>query len=136
MNKIVLSICCAAMLAVAGMSPVMAAGPSFGQVVDGVDANKNTKLAAKENWKKWKGQEVSWGGVVHNVDTKGKNEAVVYVADKSRPLYKGYNIKVITSDLDKAASFKKGQSIHFKGTLDDFDTKDAGAVVELKGGTF
>lgn len=111
-------------------------GPSFGQVVDGVDENKNTKFAAKENWKKWKGTEVSWAGVVQNVDTKGKSEIVVYVADKSRPLYKGYNIKVISGDLAKAANFKKGQPIHFKGTLDSFDTKDAGAIIELKGGQF
>jgi hypothetical protein len=132
MNKFTMMMVCAGLLSVSGIAPVSAAPPTFVQVVDGVDGGKNTKLAAKENWKKFKGQEVSWSGVVHQVDTKGSKEAVVYVADKSRPLYKGYNIKLITSELEKAASFKKGQTIRFKGYIDDFDSKDPGAVVELK----
>ena len=131
MNKHILPMACAILLSVAAVQPVYAA-PTFGQVVDGVDGDKNTKLAAKENWKKFKGQEVSWSGVVHQVDTKGKKAAVVYVADKSRPLYKGYNIKAITSELDKAANFKKGQAVRFKGYINNFDSKNPGAVVELK----
>lgn len=132
MNKIAVMLVSAAWLSLMVVAPVGAAAPTFGQVVDGVDGSKNTKLAAKENWKKYKGQEVNWSGVVYQVDTKGSKEAVVYVADKSRPLYKGYNIKAITTDLEKAANFKKGQAIRFKGYIDDFDSKNPGAVVELK----
>lgn len=128
MKKIALVTLCAVSMLVTGQVP--AAGPTFGQVVDGVDSQKNTKLAAKENWKKWKGQEVSWAGTVHEVDSKG-DKAKVYVADKSRPLYKGYNITLIT-EMDKAARLKRGQAIRFKGTLDGYDTKDSGAVVDLK----
>ena len=76
MSKIILATVCAVMLSVAGMSIAFAA-PTFGQVVDGVDGSKNTKLAAKENWKKFKGQEVSWSGTVYQVDTKGSKDAVV-----------------------------------------------------------
>lgn len=136
MNKFATWLVSAVLLSVMAIAPASAAGPSFAEVVDGVDGSKNTKLAAKENWKKFKGQEVSWSGVIHQVDSKGSKEAKVYVADKSRPLYKGYNIELITSDIEKAAGFKKGQTIRFKGFIDDFDSKDPGAVVELKSVTF
>mgnify|MGYP000220994842 CR=1 FL=1 len=135
MKKMIQATVCAVVLFMAGI-PAAFAAPTFGQVVDGVDGVKNTKLAAKENWKKFKGQEVSWSGTVYNVDTKGKDKIVVYVADKSRPLYKGYNIKVYSSDIAKAANFKKGQTIRFKGIVDDFDSKEPGAVIELKESTF
>lgn len=128
MKNIALSLWCVVTMLLAAAA--MATGPTFGQVVDGVDGNKNTRLAAKEYWKKWKGQEVIWAGTVHDVDSKG-DKAKVYVADKSRPLYKGYNITLITQT-DKAASLKKGQTIRFKGKLDDYDTKKSGAVVDLK----
>lgn len=134
MKTAILTICSAAFLAVVGMSPVLAAGPAFGNVVDGVDGHKNTKLATKENWKKFKGQEVNWSGVVHDVDSKGSKEAKIYIADKSRPLYKGYNIELITHEIDKAATLKRGQTIRFKGIIDSFDSKDPGAVIELKEG--
>ncbi len=128
MKKTALSLLCAVSMLLAAPAP--AAGPTFGQVVDGVDNQKNTKLAAKENWKKWKGQSVNWAGTVHEVDSKG-DKAKVYVADKSRPLYKGYNITLIT-EMDRAARLKRGQPIRFKGTLDGYDTKDSGAVIDLK----
>lgn len=135
MKRTIQAVVCAVVLSVAGL-PVAFAAPTFAQVVDGVDGRKNTKLAAKENWKKFKGQEVSWSGTVFNVDTKGKDKIVVYVADKSRPLYKGYNIKAYSSDIEKAANFKKGQTIRFRGIIDSFDSKDPGAVIELKEATF
>lgn len=109
---------------------VMAANVTFGQVVDGVDSRKNTKLASKQYWKSVEGQEVSWTGEVVDVDG-GSKKAKLYVADKSRPLYKGYNIVVITLDVAKAAALKKGQTVRFRGLLDDYDQKDQGAVVEV-----
>ena len=135
MSKIILATVCALMLSGAGL-PTAFAAPTFGQVVDGVDGSKNTKLAAKENWKNFKGQEVSWSGTVYQIDTKGSSEAVIYVADRSRPLYKGYNIRITTGDLAKAAGFKKGQTIRFKGYIYDFDSKNPGAVVKLKNAQF
>lgn len=117
-------------VALALTTAVVAANITFGQVVDGVDPRKNTKLAAQEYWKTTKGQEVTWSGEVYDVKG-GSKKATVYVADKSRPLYKGYNIKVETFDVSKAASLKKGQKVRFKGLLDDYDQKDNGAIVEL-----
>jgi hypothetical protein len=119
-----------AVVAIALTTAVFAANITFGQVVDGVDPRKNTKLAAKEYWKSVKGQEVTWNGEVFDVKG-GSSKAKVYVADKSRPLYKGYNIIVETIDVPKAASLKKGQKIRFKGLLDGYDQKDNGAIVEL-----
>jgi len=132
----VAGMCCALMWAVAGLSPAYAAGPTFAQVVDGVDGKKHTKAATKENWSKVKGQEVSWSGVVQDVVTKRKGKAVIYVADKSRPLYKGYNIKVETTELDKATKLKKGQTLRFKGNLDGYSSKNPGAVIEVENATF
>ena len=114
--------------------PAAAAGPGFAQVFDGVDENKNTKLAAKQFWKDVKGKEVNWGGVVR--DVKGdETKAKIYVADNSRPLHDGYNIIVYTHDSQKAAKLKKGQQIRFKGMLDDFDGKKSGAILEVKEAT-
>jgi hypothetical protein len=109
---------------------VLAAGPSFGQVIDGLDPAKNTKLAIKTNWEEFKGREVAWGGVVVEVEGDSKKVKIL-VADRSRPLYKGYNIEVTTFDVAKAAKLKRGQAVRFKGILDDFDTKKAGAVLEV-----
>lgn len=120
-----------ALVAGAGVAvAVLAAGPSFGQVIDGLDSVKNTKLAIKTNWEEFKGREVAWGGTVVDVDGSSK-KVIILVADKSRPLYKGYNIVVATYDVAKAAKLKRGQTVRFKGILDDFDTKKAGAVLEV-----
>jgi hypothetical protein len=109
---------------------VAAAGLSLGQVVDAVDGAKNTKAAAKANWANFKGQEVSWAGTVVNVDGKpGKYR--VFVADRSRPLYDGYNIRCLTSE-EKAEGMKRGQQVRFKGTLYKFNPKSPGAVIDLK----
>jgi hypothetical protein len=122
----------AVMAAVVTVAVWAAAPASFGQLVDNLDPRKNTKLHAKEYWKNVKGAEVTWTGEVVDVDSGGSSKAKIYVADKSRPLYKGYNIVVITGDIAKASAVKKGQRLRFKGLLDDYDQKDAGAIVELK----
>jgi hypothetical protein len=114
------------------VAPATAAAPagSFGEVIDNMDTRKQTKLHAKEFWQKVKGTEVTWSGVVHDVQG-GSSKVKVYIADRSRPLHSGYNIVIITHDIDKAASLKKGQSVRFKGNLDDFRNKDAGGIVTL-----
>jgi len=131
MNKYTLMLVCAGLLSVAGNVPVSAATLTFVQVVDGVDPRKNTKLATKENWVKAKGQEVTWTGVVHDVDKKSSN-ARLFVADNARPLYKGYNIVVYTPDVQEAANLAKGQNVRFRGIITDFDSKSPGTVVEIK----
>jgi len=123
-----------ALAAVAAAAPAWA-GPSFTTVVDNLDLHKNTRLHAREYCKSVRGELVSWSGVVHDV-RGGKARAKVYVADKSRPLHSGYNIVVTTNDLEKAASLKRGQGVHFTGSLDDCTLKSAGAVIGVDGGEF
>jgi hypothetical protein len=131
MKKLILSI----FLGIIAACPVLTvtAAPSigFGQVIDNLDGQKNTKLHVEEYWKFIKGQEVTWSGEVTDVDG-GSSKAKLYVADKSRPLYDGYNIIVTTSDVSKASNIKKGQLVRFKGILDDYNSKKPGAVIKLK----
>ena len=112
------------------VAPATAPAGSFAEVVDNMDLRKQTKLKTKEYWQKVKGTEVTWSGVVYDVQG-GSSKAKVYVADKSRPLHSGYNIAAVTHDIEKAASLKKGQSIRFKGNLDDFRNKDAGGIATV-----
>lgn len=109
---------------------VAAQNVAYGELVDNLDLRKNTKLHVTEYWKTVRGSEVTWSGEV--VDVKGGSSKVkLYVADKSRPLYKGYNIIVTSSDASKAANLKKGQRVRFKGVLDDYSAKKPGAVIEV-----
>ena len=112
------------------VAPATAPAGSFAEVVDNMDSRKHTKMQAKEYWQKVKGREVTWSGVVYDVQG-GSSKAKVYVADKSRPLHSGYNIAVVTHDIEKAVNLKKGQSLRFKGTLDDFRNKDAGGIATV-----
>ena len=110
--------------------PLTVLALGFGEIVDHMDSRKQTKMYTKEYWQKVKGTEVTWSGVVHDVKG-GSSKAKVYVADKSRPLHSGYNIVVVTHDIEKAAKLRKGQSLRFKGNLDDFRNKTAGGIVTI-----
>ncbi|HUS24257.1 MAG TPA: hypothetical protein VM369_04865 [Candidatus Binatia bacterium] len=107
------------------------AAPSFGTVVDNLDLRKNTKLHAQEYWKGVKGEEVNWSGTVYDVKG-GRRKAKIYLADRSRPLWRGYNLVVNTYDLQKAGNVKKGGTVRFHGVLDSYSLKDAGAVIEVE----
>jgi hypothetical protein len=111
-----------------------AGGITFADVVDNLDRSVHTAMNIKEYWKGVEGKEVTWSGQVHDVES-GKSQVRILVIDKSRPLYKGYNIRVITEDFSKASSLKKGQQIRFKGVLDGFHSKDDGAVIDLSEAT-
>jgi hypothetical protein len=124
-------------LLVLGAMMAAAADPApnlaFGQVVDQLDSRKHTKLNVQEYWRSVKGREVSWSGEV--VDVRGgKSRAKIYLANGSRPLYKGYNIVVTTHDLERAAALKKGQTARVRGTLDGYHAKGSGAVINLDNG--
>jgi hypothetical protein len=103
---------------------------SFGNLLDNMNPRKQTKLYVKEYWKKVKGTEVTWSGVVQDVKG-GSSKAKVYVADKLSPLHSGYNIVLVTHDIDKAASLMKGKSLRFTGSLSDFRSKSVGGIVTL-----
>jgi len=114
-----------------GLSATAAGNLSFGTVVDNLDLRKNTKLHVREYWRSIQDQQVSWSGEAYDVQGGARSHVKLYLADKSRPLYKGYNIVVTTNDVDKAANIKKGQRVRFTGTLHEFNAKRAGAVIEI-----
>lgn len=103
---------------------------SFGVVVDNLDVHKNTKLHVREYWKSIANQPVSWSGEVYNVKAS-RSKVQLLVADKSRPLYKGYNIVVNTRDVSAAADLKIGQRVRFTGTLHEYKAEREGAVLQL-----
>ena len=112
------------------LAGVAHAGPSFGTVVDHLDLRENTKLHSQEYFKGVKGQSVTWSGEV--VDVKGgRNRARIFVADRSRQLFRGYNITLVTHDLGRAAKIRKGQHLRFTGRLHSYNAKSGGAVVDL-----
>ena len=127
MKKLSLAVA-ACLLAVSALA---ADSMSYGVVVDNLDVRKNTKLHAREYWKSVENQSVSWAGEVVDVKASGKSKVQILVADKSRPLYKGYNIVVNSTDVAKAADYKIGQHIRFSGSLHEFKAEHAGAVVTL-----
>lgn len=107
-----------------------AASFDFGTVVDNLDRRKVTKMHAQEYCKSVRGQEVSWSGDVYDVKG-GRNRAKIFVAERSRPVFQGYNIVVLTSEMDRAAAVKKGQRIHFKGQIRGCTLKDNGAIIQV-----
>lgn len=114
-----------------GLAAIAATNLNFGAVVDNLDLRNNTKLHAREYWKSIQHQQVTWSGDAYDVQGGTKFRVKLFIADKSRPLYKGYNIVVTTHDIEKAAAIKKGQSVRFTGTLSDYSLKHAGAVIEV-----
>src|SRR5689334_16046575 len=106
-NKLHAAFAAVCMIASLALNAVAAQSLTFVQVVDNVDERKQTKLHAQEFWKSVKSQEVTWSGEV--VEVKGgSSKAKVYLADRSRPTYDGYNIIVTTTDVNKAANLSRG----------------------------
>lgn len=128
-RSLAMTVAAAAMLLAVSMA--IAANLSFDAVVDNLNMNKNTKLHAREYWRSIEDQQVSWAGDVYDVHGGAKSHVKIYIANKSRPLYKGYNIVVSTRDVEKAAEVKKGQRIKFTGNLHDYTARYAGAVIEI-----
>jgi hypothetical protein len=112
-----------------------AAAPDFGTVVDNLDRRKVTKMHAQQYCKDIRGTEVSWSGAVHDVKGGRRNVAKLYLANRSRPVYSGYNIVVVTSDTERAAAAKKGQTVKFRGQIDRCSLKDNGAIIEVDNAT-
>ena len=92
----------AALAALLACGSAAAARYDFGTVIDNLDRRKVTKVHAQDYCKQAKGAEVSWSGKVYDVKG-GRRSAKIYVANGTRPIYRGYNIVAVTSDLDAAA---------------------------------
>jgi hypothetical protein len=88
-------------------------------------------LHVREYWKSIQDQQVSWSGDAYDVQGGKKSRVKIFIADKSRPVYKGYNIVVTSHDIAKAANIKKGQRVRFTGTLTGYNPRRAGAVLEV-----
>lgn len=131
MKKIALNLICILALAFAGTTTAMAESLDFGKVVDALDIKDQTKASAKEAWKKYKRQEVTWTGTLHEADIRD-DEAKVYIANKSRPLHDGFNIYFVTKDTDKVAKLKRGQSVTVQGSIDDVKWKRDATVLKLR----
>lgn len=108
-----------------------AASYGFGAVIDNLDRRKVTKLHAQEYCKHARGADVSWSGKVYDVKG-GRRSAKVYVANPSRPIYRGYNIVAVTDDLERAAKVHKGESVRVKGQISRCTLKDNGAIIEVE----
>ncbi len=106
---------------------------SFGEVVDGVNLRKNTKFAVKEYTRTAVGTEVQWQGKVVDV-VGGRGKAKVLVANKDRQRHKGYNIVlVVISEIERAATLKKGEQITFTGVIHKIKPfkRGGGAIVTV-----
>ena len=89
---------------------------SFSEFIDNMNTQKKTSLHVKNYWKNMKGQAVTWAGTV--VDAKSnRGKAQVLVANKNQPRVKGFNIVLISEDIDAAASLEIGQDIKFSGVI-------------------
>lgn len=118
----------ASILFLVSMAAAESGSMKFGEVVDMLDQTKNTSLAVKTNWQELKGQEVNWSGKVVNVKG-GRGRAEILSANKGRPTYKGYNLVLETYDMTGAGDLKIGQTIKFKGIINDFKGKRGNPII-------
>ena len=101
---------------------------SFSEVADNLNLTKKTSLYVKTYWQEIMGQEVYWKGKV--VDVKGgKGKADVYIADKDKSLYKGYNIVLETFDMEGAGKLEIGQTLKFRGLLSNYKGKQGHPII-------
>jgi len=103
-------------------------GLSFADMADGLDANKNTALAVKQFWESNRGMTLTWSGAVYDVKAS-RGRAEVYLADGSRPLYRGYNIILQTTDLQAAGGLKRGDKVKFQGLPSRYTARVGNPVV-------
>lgn len=101
---------------------------AFQKFADELDVTKNTPLHVKNFWQKVTGQEYTFTGKIVNVEG-GWGKAELHVAGEGRKLYRGYNMILVSQDKDKAATFKIGEKIKFKGTIYNYKGKRDGLVI-------
>ena len=101
---------------------------SFVDVVDNLDLSKHTSLAVKNYWKKINGAEVTWKGTVQEVKG-GRGKAQILVANEARKTYKGYNIVLVTYNLENAAKLELNDEITFTGNLYNYKGRKGNPVI-------
>jgi len=111
------------------MIPVSAeGGPGFEEVVGHMDLTKKTSLHTETYWNNNLGSTVTWSGSVYDVKG-GRGKAVVYVANKAKPLYKGYNIVLTSFDMEAASNLEINQRISFSGQLQKCKNKKGRPII-------
>ena len=110
------------------ISPRAGNSITYNEFCDKVDISKSTSLAVKDFWSKNVGKEFTWTGKVFNV-VGGRRDNDIYIDNPSRINYKGYNIILVTTDKEKAATLKKGQTISFTGNVYNYKAKSNSLVI-------
>lgn len=103
-------------------------GVSFAAMVDGLDSNQNTALAGQQFWDQHHGRAVTWDGEVYEVKAS-RGRAEIYLANSSRPLYRGYNIILQTTDLQGAGKLRRGDRARFDGLPSRYSAHPGNPVV-------
>ena len=104
------------------------ASPTFTEVVDSLDLTTKTPLYVKQYWLENKGREVAWSGVVKNV-TGRRGKAEVQVANESRRTFKGFNLVLVTRDIETASKLEIGQPIRFTGSLYKYKGRKGNPII-------
>ena len=101
---------------------------SFKEYAEHLMLTKNTSLHVKNFWSKTKGKTYTWKGKV--LDVKGgRGKAEIHVANDESPLYKGFNLILVSYHIDKAAALKKGQEIKFKGQVYNYKGRRGNPII-------
>jgi hypothetical protein len=103
-------------------------GPGFGELADHLNLSKRTSLHVKTYWDKMKGQTVTWTAKVHDV-TGGRGKAKILAINSSRRAYRGYNLVLITYDVETAADLMIGDKIRFRGELYKYKGRKGSPVI-------
>jgi hypothetical protein len=101
---------------------------SFTEVVDSLDLDEKTSLYVKQYWLEIRDQEVTWSGEVKNVKG-GRGKAELRVANKARSTYKGFNMVLVSYDVETAAKFEIGQQIKFTGSLYKYKSRKGRPII-------
>ena len=104
------------------------ASPTFTEVVDNLDLTKKTSLYVEQYWLEIKGKEVAWSGEVKSVKG-GRGKAELLVANKSRSTYKGFNLVLVTHDIETASKLEIGQPIRFTGSLYKYKGRKGNPII-------
>ena len=103
-------------------------GYTFSELCENLTLTTQTSLYVKTYWTKVQGEQVTWTGIVKNVKG-GRGKAVIYVANKAKPTYRGYNIILTTFDMERAGTLGIGQRINFRGTVSNYKGRKGSPVI-------
>ena len=104
---------------------------------DNFDENQQPKISLSSLTKpmlfKIDNKEFTWTGKIVNVKG-GWFSSEVYAACDNRSLYRGFNAILVTSEKDKAAKFKVGEKVKFKGMVYSYRPKRDGVIIMYMSG--